>query len=95
MIFATGEGVTSPLGVDGKLADPTALGLPVLPVTVRIGGIDAQVLYAGHAPTLVTGLFQVNAVIPQGVPAGAASIVLTVGGRSSPAGITVAVKRRG
>jgi uncharacterized protein (TIGR03437 family) len=92
MIFATGEGVTSPAGVDGKLADPAALGLPVLPVAVRIGGLDAQVLYAGNAPTLVTGLFQVNAAIPPGLPAGAASIVLTVGGRSSPAGVTVAVK---
>ena len=64
----------------------------MLPVAVRIGGEDAQVLYAGNAPTLVSGLFQVNAVIPQGLPAGAASIVLTVGGRSSPAGVTVAVK---
>jgi len=90
-IFATGGGQTDPLGMDGKF-----IGLPypkmVLPVAVRIGGIDSAVQYAGGAPGLVAGLVQVNAVVPDGVQTGiAVPIVLQVGDVSSANVVTIAI----
>ena len=59
VLFGTGEGQTDPPGVDGKLA-ASVFPKPVLPVAVRIGGLTAEVLYAGAAPGLVAGVFQVS-----------------------------------
>jgi uncharacterized protein (TIGR03437 family) len=56
--YATGEGQTAPGGVDGKLSSTSIL--PVLPVSVTVGGIPATVQYAGGAPGEVAGLMQVN-----------------------------------
>jgi uncharacterized protein (TIGR03437 family) len=92
IVFATGAGQTDPGGTDGQLAgDP--LPIPLLPVSVQIGGLDAKVLYAGAAPGLVAGVLQVNCVAPLDSPSGyAVPIVLSVGKTSSPAGVTVAIK---
>lgn len=92
-LFATGEGQTNPGGVDGKLA-PGVLPLPapLLPVSVDIGGVKADVLYSGAAPTLVAGVFQVNVLIPANAPSGSASVVLRVGSATSRPGVTLAIK---
>ena len=91
-IFATGEGSTAPGGVTGALTHAD-LKKPLLPVSVTIGGVDAQVLYAGSAPEAVAGLFQVNAVVPLDVaPGPAVPIIVKVGTVSSPNGVTVAVR---
>ncbi len=91
-IYATGEGDTSPPGVTGSVTHGD-LKRPLLPVTVTIGKLDAAVQYAGSAPESVAGLFQVNAVVPQGVTPGAAvPIVVTVGSTLSQDGVTVAVQ---
>ncbi len=92
MIYATGEGQTNPGGVDGLITG-SVLRQPVQPVTVTIGGLEAQVTYAGAAPTLVAGVLQVNAVVPDGVtPSNAVPVVVTVGGARSQAGVTMAVR---
>ncbi len=87
-LFATGEGATNPPGVDGK---PTALPLPLpkLPVKVVIDGVEYDPLYAGGAPGLVAGVFQVNFTMPPG-GAGPRRIRLKVGDRMSPDTVTVA-----
>jgi uncharacterized protein (TIGR03437 family) len=91
-IFATGEGQTAPGGIDGKLAAGT-LPAPVLPVSAAIGSIAADVLYAGAAPTLVAGVFQVNLRVPSNAPTGGAtSVVVRVGGAASQAGVTLAIQ---
>jgi uncharacterized protein (TIGR03437 family) len=90
-LYGTGEGVTSPPGVDGKIAD-AILPRPVLPVQVTIGGRNAEVQYAGAAPFNITGVFQINAVIPPDCPTGAVPVSVTVGGASSPDIATVAVQ---
>lgn len=90
VLYATGEGVTGN-PVDGQLAT-NPLPVPLLPVSVTIGGIPANVVYAGGAPGQVAGLMQVNVQIPGGLPAGDALVVLTVGTASTPAAITVAVR---
>ena len=63
-IFATGEGLTNPPGRTGSIA--TGQHRPLLPVGVKIGGTDAQIVYEGSAPTEIQGLFQINAVVPVG-----------------------------
>ena len=92
VLFATGEGQTSPPGVDGKVA-PAPSPRPLLPVSVTIGGLLAEVLYAGGAPGLVAGLLQVNARVPEGVTAGpAVPVTLVVSTALSQPGVTVAVQ---
>jgi len=92
MLFATGEGETTPAGVDGKpAAEP--LPRPKLTVRVFIGGVEAEVLYAGGAPGMVAGLLQVNARVPASVTPGAAvAVEVRVSETASPTGITMGVK---
>lgn len=59
VLYATGEGQTSPLGVDGK-PGTVPLPLPLIRQTVKIGGQPAEVRYAEAAYGLVAGLLQVN-----------------------------------
>jgi uncharacterized protein (TIGR03437 family) len=91
LLYATGEGQTTPSGVNGKLA-VIPLPAPQAPVTVTIDGIDATVLYAGAAAGLVAGVMQVNVQIPDGVASGARPVILKVGQTESQAGVTVAIQ---
>lgn len=93
-LYATGEGPTTPNGVDGKPAPLTPpYPMPQAPVTVTIGGQTAQVSYAGGAPGEVAGLLQVNALIPAGIQTGnAVPVVITVGGVVSQT-VTIAVSQ--
>lgn len=91
-IYATGEGQTSPAGVDGLVAAGTPLPRPTRAVTVRIDGQPAEVQYAGAAPGAVAGLMQVNVKIPVGVSTGDVPIEIQVGDAKSQAGMTIAVK---
>jgi len=90
VLYATGEGQTDPAGIDGKLAGEI-LPKPRLPVSVSIGGRNAEVLYAGAAPGLVAGVLQVNVRIPVGLPSGNLPVLLTIGSRMSQPDVTVAV----
>ena len=77
---------------DGKLAQPPFVQL-AQPVSVRIAGVSAQVTYAGVAPGLITGVLQINAVVPQAIAADkAAPIDFSVGSATSQAGVTVAIE---
>ncbi len=92
VLFATGEGETTPVGVNGKIATD-APPKPVAPVSVSVGGQDAQVLYAGGAPGLIAGVLQVNFRIPPGVAAGpGVPVQLTVGTVSSQPGVTMSIR---
>jgi uncharacterized protein (TIGR03437 family) len=91
LIYATGEGQTNPGGDDGKIVGAD-LPRPVQFVSVRMGGIEAEVLYAGGAPGLVSGVLQVNARIPDSLAAtGEVPLVLSIGNSSSQTGVTVFV----
>jgi uncharacterized protein (TIGR03437 family) len=77
--------------VQGNLASGLAAsGEPTLAqVQATIGGKPAQVLFAGLAPGFV-GLFQVNALVPSGIPPGRAEVVLsTADGTSNRTSISV------
>jgi uncharacterized protein (TIGR03437 family) len=93
LIYATGEGETDPQVADGRLVTAEALPRPRLPVGVKIGGVEAEVLYAGAVPGLVVGLLQVNARVPENAPGGnAVPLVVSVGGASSQPSVTMAIR---
>ena len=75
-LYLNGTGVTIPAGADGQAAPADPLLMTALPVTVTVGGVPAEVLFAGAAPTLV-GVTQVNVRIPATL-AGTGPVPLTV-----------------
>jgi uncharacterized protein (TIGR03437 family) len=91
VFYGTGEGQTSPGGVDGQVAN-SVYPKPVLPVSATIGGVAATVLYYGAAPGDVAGAFQMNVMVPAGSAIGAAvPVTFMVGTKTSQAGVTIAV----
>jgi uncharacterized protein (TIGR03118 family) len=92
VLFATGEGVTNPPGQDGLVASTDILREPVLPVTLMIGGVNVQVLYAGSSPGNVAGVMEVEAIVPSTAASGADALLLSVGTASSQANVVLNVK---
>jgi uncharacterized protein (TIGR03437 family) len=90
--YGTAWGATNP-----------ALGLGVIPgaafnlaapYTVMLGGVPlpaANILYAGASPCCA-GLMQLDFQVPQNTPSGNQSLVITVGGTSSPAGAYIPIQ---
>ena len=99
-IYGTGEGVTTPPGVDGRLSSVAGAPLPavVAPCTVTIGGQTVTISgngydYCGEAPGLAAGLVQVNVLVPQSIsPGNAIPVTINIGGVTSQAGVTLAVQ---
>ena len=77
-IFATGLGPVSNTPADGTAPPSGTLAVDQLITAVTIGGVNAQVLFAGLAPGFV-GLYQLNVVVPSGLPAGPATITISEG----------------
>lgn len=91
VLYATGEGQSTPTGIDGKLSE-SPLPRPLLPVSVTIAGQPASVEYAGGVPGIVAGLLQVNARIPDALPVlGAVPVTIVVGTSASQAGVSIVV----
>jgi uncharacterized protein (TIGR03437 family) len=90
-LYGTGFGLLSLPTADGEIATgplPTAL-----PVSATIGGVRAEVFYAGAAPGLIAGAVQINVRIPEGLPPdSAAPVSLSAGPYTSPAGVTVSIR---
>lgn len=91
VLYLTGEGQTDPPGQDGRVI-LTDLRKPLLPVTATIGGVPAEVLYAGSGPTLVSGICQVNLRIPQSIEAGTQPVEIQIGGIPSQHGVTIELR---
>ena len=90
-IYATGLGLTNPAVKEGTQA-PLPAATAIQPVGVSIGNTPAQVQFAGLSPGAV-GLYQVNAVIPNGISSGnSVSITINSGSSYSQPGATIAVK---
>ena len=98
-IYMTGEGQTSPTGVTGKVNCPSGsactiaqLPVPLLPVAALVNNQPATIAFWGEAPGIVSGVMQVNVVIPPNTPSGSVPLVIKVGSASTQAGVTVAVQ---
>ncbi len=68
----------------------TGLGLGDLPVSATIGGVDAEVVSLDPSPGY-TGLFRIDLRVPAAAVPGLAGVVVTVGGATSQAGISLTV----
>jgi uncharacterized protein (TIGR03437 family) len=95
-LYMTGEGMYSatPTPVDGYII-PTGTLVPampqlVAPVTVKIGGVDAPVTYAGAFDGGMLGVLQVNATVPTHTTGKAAPVLVSIGGNPAQAGVTIA-----
>jgi uncharacterized protein (TIGR03437 family) len=89
VLWGTGFGPTSPAVAAGTVVSgtPATLALPV----VTLGGMPVTVvsaiLTAGSA-----GLYQITIQLPANVPTGAVAVQASVGGVSTPAGVTILVE---
>jgi uncharacterized protein (TIGR03437 family) len=83
-IYATGLGAVNPPVASGAVAPLSPLSRTTALPEVLIGGRPAAVQFSGLAPLQVS-LYQVNAVIPEGLAPGTADIVLRMNGRDSRA----------
>jgi uncharacterized protein (TIGR03437 family) len=92
VFYATGGGQTDPAGVDGEITKDV-LSRPRLPVGVWIQGQEAEVLYAGTAPGIVSGVMQVNIKLPMNIPSENGVTVVMKSGNWPPSqdGVTMAV----
>jgi len=90
-LFATGLGAIDPTLPLGEYHPTATLTRTTGEVTITAGGRDAEVLFAGGAPGLPGGVYQVNFRIPEGVGSGARPIELTIGGESTATRQAVAV----
>ena len=91
VLYSSGLGAVDPPAEAGQAALRTPLSQTVSPVSVSIGGREARLLFAGLAPDF-TGLYQINAIVPEGItPGDQAPVVVTVAGQPSPP-VTMAVR---
>jgi uncharacterized protein (TIGR03437 family) len=91
--YAEGAGAMSPGVADGSVTTGPTLPSPSLPVTVSIRGIGATVQYAGAAPGYVSGLMQVNVLVPTSIDFGnLVPLTLNVGSFFGQFDVTIALK---
>jgi len=82
-VYCAGLGEVQPPLLAGVAAPSGQLENTVNPVTATIGGVAADILFAGLTPGF-TGLYQINMTVPGGVrPGGAVPLLLHVAGIAS------------
>ena len=86
VLYLTGGGLTSPALADGSVAPATSL-TPLKGwtpgssyVTATVGGQPATVIFAGAAPTLISGAVQINLQLPAGVTGNNVAVQVTIDG---------------
>jgi endo-1,4-beta-xylanase len=90
-LFLTGDGLMSPEATDGRLPPASDGPRPVLPVVVRIGGVEST-CPDNWAGLVYAGVTEVIACVPESAPSGAVGLEVTVGGVAAQSGMTVAVR---
>lgn len=83
-LYGTGFGVSEPVYQAGEI--PPGVARLRDPITITVGGTvlaSSDILYAGLAPGLISGLYQFNIRIPMGVSPGVVPVVATMGGVST------------
>jgi uncharacterized protein (TIGR03437 family) len=89
-IYGTGGGAMNPPAATGQFWASAPLSYLELPVSVAIGPENALTQYTGSAPTLESGFFQINVLLPADLASGVQSLSVTIGGvTSAPVAITI------
>jgi uncharacterized protein (TIGR03437 family) len=91
IIYATGLGAVTPAVPAGQAAVADPLSVVTGDVQLTIGGQNAVIVFKGLTPGFVS-FYQINAIVPDGLPPGDAEMILTVDGVSSPAGVTLSIE---
>ena len=94
-VYITLEGLTTPAGVTGAISPADGSGLKnlVAAVSATVGGVPADVDYAGSAPGMVAGIAQVNVRIPANAQSGSSiRIVISMEASSTQSGVTLAIQ---
>lgn len=89
VIYCTGLGPTNPAVVTGSAAAQN--NHTTNPVTARIGGQNATVVYSGMSAGFA-GLYQINVIVPGGLSGSQAVDVTVSSTNTSRAGVTIAVR---
>jgi len=90
-LYATGLGVfTSPVD-DGSVAQSTD-PKPAQTPTVTLNGRPVEIQYAGPAPGLVYGVYQINIRIPDDAASGVLPLIIRSGNAASPYGAALAIR---
>jgi len=63
----------------------------LLPVAATIGGVPADVAYAGGDNGLSAGTIRIDLTVPESVTGNAVPVVIAIGNNSSQPGVTIAV----
>lgn len=92
IILGTGLGSVSPSVADGA-ASPDALRSATTQPTVLVGGVQAQVLFAGLSPQF-PGVNQLNVIVPPVPNPGVVSLQIDSGGVRSGGSATMAVRNQ-
>ncbi|MGA3016140.1 MAG: hypothetical protein ABSF62_03405 [Bryobacteraceae bacterium] len=92
VMYVTGEG-SIPSAVTGAVTSAANVKPLVGPPTVLIDDTPATVAYYGEAGGDVSGVMQINVLIPTGIRTSqAVSLSFTIGGNTSQSGVTVQIK---
>ena len=91
IIYATGLGAVDPPVPPGQAASADPLSVVTADVQLTIGGQNAVIGFKGLTPGFVS-FYQINAIVPDGLPPGDAEMILTVDGVSSPRGVTLSIE---
>ncbi len=91
--YLTGQGLVDPPVTTGDVAPSSPpFPKPLALVQVKIGGVLADLQFAGLAPGFIGGLLQMNVLIPD-VPSGELSFDVSIGGvAAAPTVISIAPK---
>ncbi len=97
VLYLTGGGLTNPALGDGSIT-PSSSPTPLKGwspgssyVTASVGGQPATVIFAGAAPTLISGAVQINLQLPAGVTGNNVAVEVTIDGVPSNT-VTIAVQ---
>jgi uncharacterized protein (TIGR03437 family) len=89
ILYTTGFGPTSPPTPSGQVVTNAAPVVNLSAISMTIGGLPAQVQWAGIT---MAGVWQLNVQVPPGAPTGDAAVVAQIGGKSTQAGAFVTVQ---
>jgi uncharacterized protein (TIGR03437 family) len=97
VIYMTGEGLVNPAAVTGSVTQVSQTPPPLTPQpfnapSVLIDSQPCTVQFYGEAPGLVSGVLQINVLVPQTTHTGPVALSISIGSAATPSGVTVNVQ---